>query len=107
MTDTLGKVQSLAANGQVQISAHGYDQLAEDGILVREIMAGLAQARVVEDYPAFHKRPCVLVLQRDQFGDALHVVWGIAKGTEYPAVLVAAYRPDPQQWSDDFQRRAR
>jgi hypothetical protein len=35
----------------------------------------------------------------------IHVVWGIPRDATSPAVLVTAYRPDPERWSDDFRRR--
>jgi hypothetical protein len=35
----------------------------------------------------------------------VHTVWGIPKDKKNPAVLITAYRPDPEKWSDDFKRR--
>ncbi|MCH7721534.1 MAG: DUF4258 domain-containing protein [Planctomycetes bacterium] len=105
MSQTLGRVQQLLAEGQVRISDHGYDELASDDILAGEVLAGVEEAVVVEDYPDYVKGPCVLVLQHDRAGQAIHAVWGIARGTERPAVLVTAYRPDPERWAQDFKRR--
>ena len=45
------------------------------------------------------------VLQRDGIDKPIHVVWGIPRYATSPAVLVTAYRPDPERWSDDFSRR--
>ena len=105
MSQTLQRVRELVARREVHFSDHGYDEMVEDNILVQDILAGLSDAVVVEDYPTYHKGPCVLVLQRSGEGQPLHVVWGLARNTTSPAVVVTAYRPDPTRWSDDFLRR--
>jgi hypothetical protein len=105
MSGTLEAVKKLAAAGELRISEHGYDELAEDEIAIRDIVHGVPGAVVVEDYPDFPKRPSVLVLQRDGTGRPVHVVWGIPQGHEHPAVLVTAYRPDPNRWTSDFLTR--
>lgn len=105
MSRTLGLVQRLIAEGQVRISDHGYDEMAADGLSVREILNGIGEAVVVEDYPEYFKGPCVLVLQIDSLAAPIHVVWGIAKNSSTPVVLVTAYRPRPERWSPDFKRR--
>ena len=95
MSATLTRIVRLVADGDVKISEHGYDEMADDGILVRDVVRGVTRAIVVEDYPAYAKGPCVLVLQLDGDGRPVHVVWGIPKGAASPAVVVTAYRPDP------------
>lgn len=68
MSETLRLVVGLIENGDVRISAHGYDEMAEDGILAREVLDGVQAAVVVEDDPKYAKGPCVLVYQVDRSG---------------------------------------
>ena len=105
MSHTLRQIIELVEGGEVRISEHGYDEMAEEGIFTRDIVNGIRKAELLEDYPNFPKGPCVLVMQKDRNGLPIHAVWGILKGELSPAVLVTAYRPDPTLWSDDLRRR--
>ena len=99
------RVRKLIISGDVRVSSHGYDELAEDEILVRDVIHGIEKAQLVEEYLEFPKGSCILLLQKDSEEKPIHVVWGIPKGKKSPAVLITAYRPDPAKWSEDFLRR--
>jgi len=68
MSQTIQLVLDLIARREVRISDHGYDELADDDILVRDILAA-------------------------------------ARDASSPAILVTAYRPDPERWTEDFTGR--
>jgi len=105
LSDFIERVRDLLRAGDVRISEHGYDELAEDGLTAREVLGSIQEAVVVEEYLNYAKGPCVLLLQKDQAGEPIHVVWGIPKGHDKPVVLVTAYRPDPGRWDKTFTRR--
>jgi hypothetical protein len=105
MSETWQQIKDLIKRREVRISVHGYEELAADDILVRDAVETVDNATIVEDYPEYHKGPCVLVLQRDKKGAPIHVLWGIPDNKTAPAVLITAYRPDPERWSEDFTRR--
>ena len=105
MSQTFRKIISLIERREVIISNHGYDELADDGLFVKDILASVANGKVVEDYPEYSKGPCVLVLQKDKKGSPMHIVWGIPKNAAAPAVLVTAYKPDRHIWTKDFMER--
>jgi hypothetical protein len=89
----------------ILVSSHGYDELAEDDIMIGDLLSSIDGALVVEDYPDFGKGPCCLVRHEEKNGSFVHAVWGIPKGKQRPAVLITAYRPDPKKWSNNFMRR--
>ncbi len=107
MSNTLEMIKKLVESGDVRISEHGYDELANDHLTAREIVRGIESAILIEDYPDFPKGASVLVLQTDKNDNPIHVVWGIPKGHDSPAVLVTAYRPDPDRWNETFTERRR
>ena len=105
MSETLNQIINLVKQGHVRISDHGYDEIVADGLYVRELLASITNAILIEDYPDYPKGPCVLVLQKNKTEDSIHVVWGIPKGKSSPAVLVTAYKPNPEKWESDLLRR--
>jgi hypothetical protein len=104
---TLELVRAAVAAGEVRVSEHAIAELNADAIALDDILDGASSAMLVEDYASAWKGPSVLALHRAGDGRALHVVWGFARGTASPAVLVTAYRPDPDRWTADFLRRRR
>jgi len=105
MSTTHQKILQLVKNDQILVSEHGYNELADDDILLKDILTSISSSIVIEDYPDYFKGPCILLLQHDCNNRPIHVVWGIPLGKQSPAVIVTAYRPDPDRWNANFKQR--
>lgn len=105
MSETYKNIMNLVKKGEILFSDHGYDEMIEDKIIAKDIISGIGSSELIEDYPNYKKDPCILLLQYDKQNNPIHVVWGIPKGRSSPAVIVTAYRPNPDRWSDDYRRR--
>ena len=103
--DTLAAILGMVARGNYRISDHAYEEMVKDDIISSQILSGLEAAIVVEDYPDANRGPSVLVLCSDGNKRPVHAVWGIPIQRPDMAVLITAYRPDPEVWSDDFLMR--
>ena len=57
LSDTFESIRKLIQKGEVRVSEHGYDELLADGLLAREVVEGVLEAVVVEDYPTTRRVP--------------------------------------------------
>ncbi len=44
---------------EIKISNHGYVEIAYDKILIKDIIAGVKNSQLIEEYPDFQKGPCM------------------------------------------------
>ena len=100
----LADIQEAIAQQRYRVTGHAASELAQDRIDEIELLAATRNAEVIEDYPALKPCPACLVLGHANPGQPIHAVWAYA-ATDARAILVTAYRPDPELWSKDFRQR--
>ena len=105
ISETLEAIRKLVDAGRTRVSQHGLQELSDDAISLVAVIQGIANAVVAEDYPDYAKGPCVLCFQRDELGQPIHVLWGLAANGPDVATILTAYRPDPERWMDDLITR--
>ncbi len=105
LSDTLQRIVHLVRDKKLRVSAHALERLLSYRLLIEPLLDGISDAVLVEDYPDYFKGPAVLVLQFDEAGEPIHLVWGMPAGAQEPAVLVTVYRPDPDRWTENYSRR--
>jgi hypothetical protein len=54
MSQTFQRIRELVARGDIMVSAHGYDELAEAWSSIQTAVPGLANARLTPSYRRYH-----------------------------------------------------
>ena len=98
-------IRTLVAAGAVRTSVHASRRLQQKDISYRLLLGSLDAADILELYPDYWHGPSFLARHALPDGRIAHAVWGIAKDTRMPAVLITAYWPDSSQW--DHEQRTR
>jgi Domain of unknown function (DUF4258) len=106
VSEALALIKRLVDERRVRLSDHGFERLLKHDIEYEEIILGVNEAVVIEDYPDYIHGPSVLVLQSDAAARPVHVLWGLPSGSLDAAVVVTAYRPD-DRWDQSKTRRVK
>ena len=107
MSEAFERIKQLIAEGNYSFSDHAYEEMQKDDILPHELTEGAQSSILVEDYPTAHRGPTILIYCKGIDARPLHAVWGIPKLYPDRVVLVTAYRPSADEWSEDFLRRSK
>lgn len=88
---------------KINYRIHAVERMFERGISVQEIRAALEFGEIIESYVDEAAYPARLVLA-GKGKRRLHVVAADnVAGDE--SIVITAYRPERERWSDDFKRR--
>lgn len=85
------------------IRLHAAQRMLERNILVDDIEKVIELGQTIESYPEDDPFPSRLILGWPK-NIPLHVVAADEPNTNITHVITA-YKPDPDQWDDDFRRR--
>ncbi|RME12894.1 MAG: DUF4258 domain-containing protein [Ardenticatenia bacterium] len=104
--DTLrrgARIDTGRGNVQLEFRVHALQRMFERRISIEEVRHIVEHGEVIENYPDDKPYPSRLVL--GWIGNRpIHVV--VAHNQEDNVwIVVTAYEPDPQRWSDDFRQR--
>ena len=100
----IGDLIKAIDSGQVRITDHADEEAKDDSLKFDEIYFSVHNGEVIEAYPQDNPYPSVLVYGRTFGGDPVHSVWAYNDMNGW-AVLITAYRPDPDRWVSWRERR--
>ena len=58
MSETLDKVRVLVDRAEVRVSDHGYDEMSDEDVLARDVLAGVFEGVVAPRTPRVHVCSC-------------------------------------------------
>lgn len=75
-----------------------------DQLKFKDICFSVLHGEIIEDYLDDEPHPSCLILGKTSIGDPVHSVWAYNELNKW-AVIVTAYRPNPEVWIDWKKRK--
>ena len=88
---------------RVVFSGHAVRRMFRRGLTKDDVLTVLRKGEIIARYPDDSPYPSCMVLGFMQ-SVPIHVVAGLDE-VEQTAIVVTAYVPDPQLWTEDFRTR--
>lgn len=93
----LERINVLTQQGRIRWTAHVLKRILQRGISQAEVISTIKCGKIIEEYPDDYPYPSCLIL-----GGGLHVVCGVCEDHVWS---ITAYRPDPEEWTEGFEKR--
>lgn len=98
----LEQIYIQAAAENIRITQHAQQEMAEEDIILAEVLQAITTGQIVENYPEHRRGACCLLLGHSQQGRPLHIVCTTAQPV---LIIITAYEPKPPKWVTPTQRR--
>lgn len=99
---SISMLRSLAKRRLIKWTTHCAARIQERGILRTEILCGIENGEIIEQYPEDFPYPSCLILGLEKLNKPLHIVVGCDKAFIY---IITAYYPDNMKWEGGFKTR--
>ncbi len=96
-------IYAIRAN-RIRITDHADEEAESDYLIFDEIYFSVLNGEVIENYPNDEPYPSCLIYGQTFSKDPVHSVWAFNEKNQW-AVLITAYRPDPNRWINWRKRR--
>jgi hypothetical protein len=99
---TIEEIRGKCKDELIEVTSHMLIRFQQRNISYNDIKAAIMSGEIIEDYPNDYPYPSCLICGYSINGSALHTVVGMSDTKLW---LITAYKPDPEQWSEDFKVR--
>ncbi len=102
----LSDIASAIGARRIRITDHADEESRADNVSITEITTSVLRGEIIEDYPDDKPYSSCLIYGDTSSGEPVHSVWAYNEDNGW-AVLITAYRPDPERWVNWRVRRSR
>jgi hypothetical protein len=103
----IAEIRDCFGAGKIYYSRHARDEMENDEfgeILDQEVYEAVLSGKVIENYPDDFPYPSCLIYGRTRKGRPIHMVCAYS-AVELLGIVITAYEPDPEKWSDFLRRK--
>lgn len=99
--DLLVKVQAQARGGNLRVTQHAQQEMAEENIVLDDVLETISRGHILEDYAQHRRGSCCLLNGFTDAGRAIHVVCTTSQPT---LIIITVYEPKPPKWTSPTER---
>ena len=98
----LKRIRAQADVENIRVTQHAQQEMAEENIMLDEVLEAIATGQILENYPEHLRGDCCLLNGLTQNGRPLHIVCTTARPI---LIIITVYEPKPPKWIIPIQRR--
>jgi len=98
----LDRIKRQVSQDEIRVTQHAQQEMVEDGYSLDEVLEGIQNAIVLEEYPQHRRGACCLLGGRTTAGRPIHVVCSVGREV---VILITVYEPKPPKWVTPTGRR--
>ncbi len=98
----LKRIRAQANVENIRVTQHAQQEMAEEDIMLDEVLEAIATGQILENYPEHRRGACCLLNGLTQNGRPLHIVCTTARPM---LIIITIYEPKPPKWITPTQRR--
>ena len=99
-------IEGNLINYNIEYRIHATRRIFQRDIHESDVELVLRIGKIIEQYDDDFPLPSVLICGRTSTNRALHLVIGVNK-PEQKLVIITAYEPDSNKWTNNFSRRTK
>ena len=98
----LRRICAQASVESIRVTQHAQQEMAEEDIVLNEVLEAIATGCILENYPEHRRGACCLLSGLTDNGRPLHIVCTTARSV---LILITVYEPILPKWITPTQRR--